>query len=69
LDLKPSNVLVFALLLGGAAHVMIVQDGYWNDVMWISIVLSVVIPVGVYRFMKTSEQKKKLRRVKKYAEL
>jgi len=66
--LKPSNVLIFALLIGGVAHVMIIQDGYWNDAMWISIVLSVTIPIALYRYLKISEQKKKVRPSQKYAE-
>ena len=66
--LKPSNFLIFALLLGGAGHVMIIQNGNWNDAMWISIVLSLFIPIAVYRYLKISEQKKKVRRSEEYAE-
>ncbi len=66
--LKPSNVLIFALLIGGVGHVMIIQNGYWNDAMWISIVLSVAVPIAVYRYLKISGQKKKVRQSKKYAE-
>jgi len=66
--LKPSNVLIFALLIGGVGHVMIIQNGNWNDAMWISIVLSLFIPIAVYRYLKINEQKKKVRRSEEYAE-
>ncbi len=66
--LKPSNILIFALLIGGVGHVMIIQNGYWNYAMWISVILSVIIPKVVYRYLKIDEQKKKIRQLKKYAE-
>ena len=66
--LKPSNFLMFALLIGGAGHVMIIQNGYWNDAMLIITILSVAIPIVIYRHLKIDEQKKKVRRTEKYAE-
>ncbi len=66
--LKSSNFLIFALLIGGVGHVMVIQNGYWNYAMWISVILSVTIPIVVYRHLKIDEQKKKIRRTEKYAE-
>jgi len=68
MDFKPTNILVFVVLLGGAGHLMIFQNGYWNDLMWLSAILCVCIPVVLYRYMK-SHKKPKSRRSEKYAEI
>ena len=68
LDLKPSNILAFVVLLSAAAHVMIFQDGLWQDVMWLSAIVSVGIPLVLYRYMKIKESKKS-RRSERYAEI
>jgi len=68
LDFKPSNILAFVVLLSAAAHVMIFQDGLWQDVMWLSAIVSVGIPLVLYRYMKIKESKKQ-RRSERYAEI
>ena len=68
LDFKPSNIMAFVVLLSGAAHVMIFQDGLWQDIMWLTAMVSVGIPLVMYRYMKIKESKKARRR-EKYAEI
>jgi len=67
MDFKASNFLVFAVLLGGAGHVMVFQDGYWNDFMWMTAALSIIIPVLLYKYVKISEKKRAKR--KQYADI
>jgi len=67
LDYNPKNIIIFAILLGGVAHVMLFQDGYWQDFMWISASLTVIIPALAYRYMKISKQKRKQRQT--YADI
>jgi DMSO/TMAO reductase YedYZ heme-binding membrane subunit len=62
MDFNPKNILVFAVLLGGIAHVMIFQDGYWNNFMWISAALCVIIPVTIYKYLKINQHKNARRR-------
>jgi hypothetical protein len=59
---------MFGVLLGGVAHVMIFQDGYWNNFMWISAALSVIVPVIIYKYLKINNQKNSKRR-KQYADI
>jgi len=66
-DFNPKNIIIFAILLGGVAHVMLFQDGYWHDFMWISASLTIIVPVLAYRYMKISKQKRKQR--KTYADI
>lgn len=68
MDLKPTNILVFAVLLAGAAHVMLFQNGVWSDLMWLTAIVSVGIPLALYKNMKAHE-KRKARRAQKYAEI
>ena len=68
MDFNPKNILIFAVLLGGVAHVMLFQDGYWNNFMWISAALTVIIPVMVYKYLKIN-QRKNVRRRKLHADI
>jgi len=68
MDLKPTNVLIFAVLLAGAAHVMIFQNGYWHDMMYLTAIVSIGIPLVLYKNMKTRERRK-ARRAQRYAEI
>ena len=68
MDFNPKNILMFGVLLGGVAHVMIFQDGYWNNFMWISAALSVIVPVIIYKYLKINNQKNSKRR-KQYADI
>ena len=68
MDLKPSNILAFIAVLGVAAHVMIFQDGLWQDMMWLTAMVSIGIPLVFYRYMKDKENRKS-RRAEKYAEI
>ena len=69
MDLHPKNILIFALLLGGVAHVMIFQDGYWNNMMWLSAILTFAIPLAIYRYTKIKVKTKNGRQVKHYADI
>jgi len=68
MDFKPSNIMAFVVLLSAAAHVMIFQDGMWQDVMWLTAMMSIGIPLAMYRYFKIKETKKARRR-EKYAEI
>jgi len=60
--------MAFVVLLSAAAHVMIFQDGMWQDVMWLTAMMSIGIPLAMYRYFKIKETKKARRR-EKYAEI
>ena len=47
---------------------MIFQDGMWQDMMWLTAMMSIGIPLAMYRYMKIQETKKARRR-EKYAEI
>ena len=68
MDFKPSNIMAFVALLSAAAHLMIFQDGMWQDMMWLTAMMSIGIPLAMYRYMKIKETKKARRR-EKYAEI
>ena len=59
LAFKPSNVVIGALLLGGIAHLMIFQNGYWSDILWMSVILNVGVPIAVYKCLKMGKKRKK----------
>jgi hypothetical protein len=63
------NALIFAMLLGGIAHLMLFQNGYWNDAMWMTSIMSVGIPAILYNNMKKQQSRKSRRRAEKYAEI
>jgi len=63
LDLKTSNLLTGAVLLGGVAHVMIFMNGYWNDVLWLSVILTVGVPVAIHKYLKIGKKKKRVTRL------
>lgn len=67
MNYNPKNIIIFAILLGVVAHVMLFQDGYWQNFMWISASLTVIIPVLAYKYMKISKQKRKQK--KTYADI
>lgn len=67
MNITASNVLIFAMLLGGVAHLMIFQNGYWNDMMWMTSIMSVGIPAILYRELK--HPKRRRRRAEKIAEI
>ncbi|MDH3277405.1 MAG: hypothetical protein OEM21_04810 [Nitrosopumilus sp.] len=67
MKIKSTNLLIFGLLVEGVAHVMIFQNGYWNDFIWMITIPSLVILFTVYQHMKNNEIKKKTRRIKRYS--
>jgi len=58
MSLKISDLLKGAILLGGVAHVMIFMNGYWNDALWMSVILNVGIPIVIYKYLKVGNKKK-----------
>ena len=54
-----SNVLIGAVLLGSIAHLMIFMNGYWSDVLWMSAILNVGIPVAIYKYLKMGKKKRR----------
>lgn len=69
MELKTSNIMIFVALIAGAAHIMLFQNHIWSNFMWLSAMISVGIPLAIYRFMKLGEKRKELRRAEKYAEI
>ena len=63
MTLKTSDLLIGAILLGGIAHVMIFINGYWNDILWLSVILTVGIPIATHKYLKTGEKKKRSTRL------
>jgi hypothetical protein len=61
LSLKISDLLKGAVLLGGITHVMIFMNGYWNDALWMSVILNVGIPIVIYKYLKMGNKKKRTR--------
>ncbi len=56
---QKSNVLIGAVLLGSVAHLMIFMNGYWSDVLGMSIILNVGIPVAIYKYLKMGKKKRR----------
>ncbi len=56
---QKSNVLIGAVLLGSVAHLMIFMNGYWSDVLGMSIILNVGIPVVIYKYLKMGKKKRR----------
>ncbi|HUU49108.1 MAG TPA: hypothetical protein VMW55_10065 [Nitrosopumilaceae archaeon] len=69
MNYKPSHVLIFGLLIAGVGHIMIIQNGYWDNSIWLISIPSVIIPVTIYYHMKNKEKRNKARRVKKYEDI
>ena len=65
MDVTPSNVLIFGLLIIGVAHIMIIQNGHWDHSILLITFSSVIILITVHRHMKINEKKNKVRRIKK----
>ena len=60
---QKSNVLIGAVLLGSVAHLMIFMNGYWSDVLGMSIILNVGIPVVIYKYLKMGKKKRRVIRL------
>ena len=67
MNITAPNILIFAMLLGGVAHLMIFQNGYWSEAMWMTSIMSVAIPAILYREMKNPKRRR--RRAEKIAEI
>jgi hypothetical protein len=57
LNLESSNLVKVAVLLAGVAHVMIFMNGYWNDLLWLTAILSMGIPIVIHKFANTGKRK------------
>jgi len=60
LKLKTSDFLVAAVLLGCIAHLMIFMNGYWNDMLWMSVIITVGVPVAISKYLKTGTKRKQV---------
>ena len=58
-----SNVLIMAVLFGSVVHLLIFMNGYWSDVLWMSIILNVGIPVAIYKYLKMGKKKRRVIRL------
>jgi hypothetical protein len=56
--MKTSDLLIGAVFLGGIVHLMIFMNGYWNDGMWMSVILNVGVPIAIYKYLKTDKKKR-----------
>ncbi len=61
--LKTSDILIGSVLLGGIAHLMIFMNGYWNDMLWLSVILNVVVPIGIHKYLKMGKKKTRATRL------
>jgi len=55
---KTSNVLIGTIFLGIIAHLMLFQNGYWNDAFWMSAILTVGVPLTIYKYLKMGKKRK-----------
>jgi len=58
---KTSNVLIATIVLGSIVHLMIFQNGYWNDAFWMSAILIVGVPITIYKYLKMGKKRKSTR--------
>lgn len=63
MKLKTTDIIKGAALLGGIAHVMIYMNGYWNDAMWLSAILSVGVPLVIHKYLKIGKRRKRVVRL------
>ena len=63
MSLNLSNILMGAVLLGGISHVMIFMNGYWNDALWLTVILTVGTPIIVYKYLNLGKKKKRSTRL------
>ena len=47
------------MLIGGIAHLMIFENGYWSDMMWMTSIMSVGIPAILYRNAKNPKRNRR----------
>ena len=52
-----------AILLGGIVHLMIFQNGYWNDMFWLSAILTVGGPIVIHKYLNMGKRKKRVTRL------
>ena len=62
MDFSSKNISIFTLLLGGIAHIMLFQDGYWNNYMWITAAMCIIMPLFLYKIFNNSKRIKEKRR-------
>jgi membrane protein implicated in regulation of membrane protease activity len=67
--IKPLNVLIFGLLIIVVGHIMIIQNGYWENSILLITSSSIVILFAIYQRLKNNEKKNKVKRIKEYAEI
>ena len=68
MEYDPKKVLTFVLLIAGVIHVILFQNGFWNNLMWISAALSIIVPIFAYRKL-TRSRKWKLQQAKKVPDI
>ena len=66
MEITKSNVLVAIVLLGSIGHVMIIMNGYWNSVFFLTAIMVIGIPIVIHKF---TTNKKTLKRRKMMAEI
>ena len=55
--MKTSDLIIGVIFLGGIVHLMIFTNGYWNDSLWMSVILNVVVPIAIYKYLKMGKKK------------
>jgi len=61
--MKTSDLLIGTVLLGGIAHLMILMNGYWDDVLWLSVILTVSVPIVIHKYLKKDKKYKRSSRL------
>jgi len=59
--LTTPDILKGIVLLGAIAHVMIYFNGLWHDIFVMSALLSVGIPIVIYKFLLKGKKKQSRR--------
>jgi len=50
-----------AVLLGGIVHVMIFMNGFWSDILWMSVILTVGVPIAIYKYLQPAKKKRSIK--------
>lgn len=63
MNLKTSNFLVGVMLIGSIAHLMLFMNHYWNDIFWMTAILTVCLPLVIKVHLQKEKQRKKFGRL------
>ena len=62
LEITPANIFTMVILLGSVAHLMIFMNGYWNDLLWFSAIITLGIPILIQKYLNSVKRQKRQRK-------